>query len=689
MPIDKNIEDLELNDFDTDTLAIEDENDVSPLDDIDLNLEEINTDLNEENQDTINQIDQYEDSKEDTILLSENKDIGEEETNLGDNLEDEKIKIDSDIDLNLDLDSTLQDFNEENITDTVKSDNNEELTEELNEDIDLSLEESFKEIDNDITESYGDSNINDLDIKSDLGLQDELSLSIDENSDIDNNFDLDITDDTGNKIDASEEEFGVDLKSGPVTIDFFDQKEDIVEENLLDNEIIDFDELDEKMAKDDTVINLNIPEKKPLVIDEEQSKYLQEEVSEEIAKEEELEKDLEKNFKDIEEELSEFKIEEDIDNLSLESLEEEALRTSESMVSDEEIQNLEKESELDLSLDNIDNNEVEEAILAEEEISLDNKLEDNENIEDIQEEKLENFDNVDYEVELNTAEIEGNKKIEDIKESGDMEEISPEEEKIVLDETELSEVEEVIFPDEKNMPELDEDIKNIGLKDSNLGDTISPLTDTKAVFSEELGDEESLDLSSQIEEPAEEIKEETLEEELEEESLSPTELENIISTTELIETSAESVSENEENIDLGITEDLELEKLESDIDMNGIDIKEEPITIDETSTQLEESETIDLSNFEADLIDTNQEEVQTLTISKEEEEDIYNSLRNEMMSKKNKESEPQELKEQVKVVLSYLDQLLDALPEEKIKEFAESKTFEIYRKLFEELNIKS
>ena len=48
---------------------------------------------------------------------------------------------------------------------------------------------------------------------------------------------------------------------------------------------------------------------------------------------------------------------------------------------------------------------------------------------------------------------------------------------------------------------------------------------------------------------------------------------------------------------------------------------------------------------------------------------------------------PQELQSDIKSVLSYLDQLLDALPEEKIKEFAQSEYFGIYKRLFEELGL--
>jgi len=46
-----------------------------------------------------------------------------------------------------------------------------------------------------------------------------------------------------------------------------------------------------------------------------------------------------------------------------------------------------------------------------------------------------------------------------------------------------------------------------------------------------------------------------------------------------------------------------------------------------------------------------------------------------------------ELKKDVTSVLSYLDQLLEALPEEKIREFAQSEYFETYKRLFDELGL--
>jgi hypothetical protein len=48
---------------------------------------------------------------------------------------------------------------------------------------------------------------------------------------------------------------------------------------------------------------------------------------------------------------------------------------------------------------------------------------------------------------------------------------------------------------------------------------------------------------------------------------------------------------------------------------------------------------------------------------------------------------PEELKDELRTVLKYMDSLLDALPDEKIKEFASSDYFAMYKKLFEELGL--
>ena len=51
------------------------------------------------------------------------------------------------------------------------------------------------------------------------------------------------------------------------------------------------------------------------------------------------------------------------------------------------------------------------------------------------------------------------------------------------------------------------------------------------------------------------------------------------------------------------------------------------------------------------------------------------------------ESMPADLKDEIKSVLIYMDQLLENLPEDKIEEFAKSEYFETYKKLFKELGL--
>ena len=48
---------------------------------------------------------------------------------------------------------------------------------------------------------------------------------------------------------------------------------------------------------------------------------------------------------------------------------------------------------------------------------------------------------------------------------------------------------------------------------------------------------------------------------------------------------------------------------------------------------------------------------------------------------------PLKLKQELKVVLSYMDQLLESLPDEKIEEFAKSEYYDTYKKLFKELGL--
>ena len=73
--------------------------------------------------------------------------------------------------------------------------------------------------------------------------------------------------------------------------------------------------------------------------------------------------------------------------------------------------------------------------------------------------------------------------------------------------------------------------------------------------------------------------------------------------------------------------------------------------------------------------------------SESEEDQKQETLLQAASKKRETISIPLELKNEIKSVLSYMDQLLEALPEKKIEEFAKSEYFETYKHLFEELGI--
>lgn len=92
------------------------------------------------------------------------------------------------------------------------------------------------------------------------------------------------------------------------------------------------------------------------------------------------------------------------------------------------------------------------------------------------------------------------------------------------------------------------------------------------------------------------------------------------------------------------------------------------------------------------------EEPQTVE-QKEDKEDTAEELKSEDVealkpvanntntTSANNSTIPSDMKQEIKSVLSYMDQLLENLPEDKITEFAQSKQFETYKKLFSELGL--
>ncbi|MEL3907612.1 MAG: hypothetical protein P1P64_01185 [Treponemataceae bacterium] len=100
-------------------------------------------------------------------------------------------------------------------------------------------------------------------------------------------------------------------------------------------------------------------------------------------------------------------------------------------------------------------------------------------------------------------------------------------------------------------------------------------------------------------------------------------------------------------------------------------------------------------NFNADDLDKIVEDIPKVdldvqSLDKQTATDLQeqiSTVKQEINQQKEKETLPIDMKEEIKSVLTYMDQLLESLPEEKIEEFAKSEYFETYKKLFEDLGI--
>ncbi len=224
-----------------------------------------------------------------------------------------------------------------------------------------------------------------------------------------------------------------------------------------------------------------------------------------------------------------------------------------------------------------------------------------------------------------------------------------------LEAEDLSDLETVIIDEEIN-PDLTEDLleEEIIERDDTNKDII--VSDESEIISEDI-DFESVE---------ETIDDDILVlEDLDTEELIEHEIEIIDEDIEL--ESIEEIPEEEEIV----LDDLDTEELTSDlresVDLSkDIDIEE----INETNLEIESLE----------------DESLPVVASEPDATSIIDMELPEMQDEGLTELSPQ-LKTEIKSVLSYMDQLLESLPEEKIDEFANSEHYEVYKKLFEELGL--
>ena len=164
------------------------------------------------------------------------------------------------------------------------------------------------------------------------------------------------------------------------------------------------------------------------------------------------------------------------------------------------------------------------------------------------------------------------------------------------------------------------------------------------------------------------------------------------SPTDLLETKD---SENEgENASDSFDEDpFELSSVEPSISETLTDEKLDYLskTPEETEQNINSEEALELPESEetgnaqetkaAEEVETEKTEATQENISEPEE------LSSEEPETKESKDISDDLKTEIKSVLSYMDQLLENLPENKIAEFAQSEQFDTYKKLFKELGL--
>ena len=170
-------------------------------------------------------------------------------------------------------------------------------------------------------------------------------------------------------------------------------------------------------------------------------------------------------------------------------------------------------------------------------------------------------------------------------------------------------------------------------------------------------------------------------------SESPSELEEELSLEEEPAESVEELSLEEEPDELpeeiSLEEDLTPPEEELSLEEEITPLEEEELSLEEEPDELPEEISLeeDLTPPEEEL--SLEEEITPLEEEQPQAEEITESGE----KGESYEKLPESLRSELKSVLSYMDQLLESLPEDKIQEFARSEHFEVYKKLFEELEL--
>ena len=173
----------------------------------------------------------------------------------------------------------------------------------------------------------------------------------------------------------------------------------------------------------------------------------------------------------------------------------------------------------------------------------------------------------------------------------------------------------------------------------------------------------------------------------------------------LAEMDIESELAEIEELDDESDDDFQFDSNDLDIDLSLQDELAQQPTVEQSNDntleelELEELPEIELAESEAEVPELEAEELSVEEFPEEIDEESAEELIPEMEPAPQATAEisskspragnalSPDIKDEIKTVLKYMDQLLEALPEEKIQEFARSEHFAVYKRLFEELGL--
>jgi hypothetical protein len=461
--------------------------------------------------------------------------------------------------------------------------------------------------------------------------------------------------------------------------------EDIVE---TQDEIIDFGESDVSLdfdisAKDETEIEAEILESEisDLAVDfdlpeeESETEILQDEIDLTVLDDEELEPVIEEiAVEESAEQLDEDSVEESIDDIA--AFDESDISINFDIPSEEDISDdlvFEEDADIDLP-DLTSQDEIDLVVSDDEESVIEEIAEIEDSVEESVEQSIDDFSDIDIISSDDDGVLNAEISFESLDEH--------------LEEKDTEELKRLREEGVKPLTPAPEDISYLQEDDAehlDLSDAVIDEPDFSDIVENPVTEPVLTDLGIELDLEEEDLSSEDFEN-AESESEQDDELElslPIFEDEEIDFDNLDSTQVEEENLEHLIPEGFVVDSDDSDLSLNDIDFEDDDEEIIHTDEEQVSETTAIEEDFSALSNENDASSIETMSFSHLDE-----TLKDKSdLPALNNVAIPQNLKQELKTVLSYMDKLLESLPDDKIEEFARSEYFDTYKKLFEELGL--